>query len=154
MTIGHAAITARERLAGATVLVVEDNSIIGLDLQLTLEDFGYRVLDPASSNEDTLAMLAHERPDAAVVDLRLTDGLATPVTEALSALGVPFMLLTGSDDDAALPGSALHLDKPYALDALEHMILQLLDRSNPASGSASPQAGSWNKQRPAGAGCR
>jgi hypothetical protein len=39
------------------------------------------------------------------------------------------MLLTGGDDDAALPGSAPHLGKPYALDALEHMILQLLGRS-------------------------
>jgi two-component system, response regulator PdtaR len=154
MTIGHGAVTARERLAGATVLVVEDNAIIGLDLQLTLEAFGYRVLGPASSNKDVLAMLAHERPDAAVVDLRLTDGLATPVTEALAARGVPFMLLTGGDDDAALPGSAPHLGKPYALDALEHMILQLLDRSNPAFGGASPQAGSRDKQHPAGAGCK
>ena len=154
MTISHGAVTEHERLAGATVLVVEDNAIIGLDLQMTLEDFGYRVLGPASSNEDALAMLAHERPDAAVVDLHLTDGLATPVTEALSALGVPFMLLTGSDDDAALPGSVPHLGKPYALDALERTVLQLLDRSNSAFGGSSPQAGSWEKQHPAGAGCR
>src|SRR5215212_10006381 len=77
MTIGHEAITEHERRAGATVLVVEDNSIIGLDLQLTLEAFGYRVLGPASSNEEVLVMLAQERPDAAVVDLHLIDGLAT-----------------------------------------------------------------------------
>src|SRR3954454_756754 len=156
MTIGHEAVTEHGRLVGPTVLVVEDNSIVGLDLQLTLEAFGYRVLGPASSNEAVLTMLAHERrPDVAVVDLHLTDGLATPVTEALSTLGIPFMLLTGSDDDnVALPGSAPHLGKPYALDALEHMILQLLDRSSSAFGGASPQAGSWEKQHPAGAGCR
>src|SRR3954466_13224679 len=106
MTMDERAITERERPAGATVLVVEDNSVIGLDLQLPLEDFGCGVLGPASWNEDVLAMLAHERPDAAVVDLHLTDGLATPVTEALSALGIPFMLLTGDEGDAALPGSA------------------------------------------------
>jgi two-component system, response regulator PdtaR len=132
MTMGKgAAITEHERWAGATVLVVEDNSIIGLDLQLTLEAFGYRVLGPASSNEEVLAMLARERrPDAAVVDLHLTDGLATPVTEALSALAIPFMLLTGSDDDdAALPGSAPQLDKPYVLDALERTVRKLLGRS-------------------------
>src|SRR5215204_171408 len=75
MTIGHGAIPERERLAGATVLVVEDNAIIGLDLQMTLEAFGCRVLGPASSNEHALEVLVHERPDAAVVDLRLTDGL-------------------------------------------------------------------------------
>jgi CheY-like chemotaxis protein len=154
MTISHEAVTEHGRLADATVLVVEDNSIIGLDLQLTLEAFGYRVLGPASSNEEVLAMLAQERPDVAVVDLHLTDGLATPVMEALSALAIPFMLLTGSDDDVALPGSAPHLGKPYALDALEHMILQLLDRSSSAFGGASPQAGSREKQHPAGAGCR
>ena len=154
MTSGNGAVTERERLAGATVLVVEDNSIIGLDLQMTLEDFGCRVLGPASSNEDVLAMLAHERPDAAVVDLHLTDGLATPVTEALSALGIPFMLLTGSDDDAALPGSVPHLGKPYALDALERTVRQLLDRSNSAFGGSCRQAGSWEKQHPAEAGCR
>ena len=130
MTMGHEAVTEHGRLAGATVLVVEDNSIVGLDLQLTLEAFGHRVLGPASSNEEVLAMLAQERPDVAVVDLHLTDGLATPVTEALSARGIPFMLLTGSDeDDAALPGSAPQLDKPYALDALERAVRQLLGRS-------------------------
>jgi CheY-like chemotaxis protein len=128
MTISHGAVTEHERLAGATVLVVEDNAIIGLDLQLTLEAFGYRVLGTVSSNKDVLAMLAHERPDAAVVDLRLTDGVATPVTEALAARGVPFMLLTGGDDDAALPGYAPHLGKPYALDALERTVRQLLGR--------------------------
>src|SRR3954451_14675818 len=108
MTMGKGtAITDREGLAGTTVLVVEDNSIVGLDLQLTLEAFGHRVLGPASSNQEVLAMLAQERrPDVAVVDLHLTDGLATPVTEALAALGIPFLLLTGSDDDdIALPGS-------------------------------------------------
>ena len=156
MTISHEAVTEHERLAGATVLVVEDNSIVGLDLQLTLEGFGYRVLGPASSNEEVLAMLAQERrPDVAVVDLHLTDGLATPVTEALSALGIPFMLLTGSDDDdAALPGSAPQLGKPYALDALERAVRQLLDRSNSAFAGSSPQPGSWEKQHPAEAGCR
>src|SRR3954453_18935160 len=75
MTIGHEAVTEHERLAGATVLVVEDNSIVGLDLQLTLEAFGYRVLGPASSNKEVLARLAHERrPDVVVVDLHLADG--------------------------------------------------------------------------------
>src|SRR3954453_8954378 len=129
MTIGHEAVTEHERLAGATVLVVEDNSVVGLDLQLTLEAFGCRVLGPASSNEHALEVLAHQRPDAAVVDLHLTDGSATPVTEALAARGVPFMLLTGSDDGTALPGSVPHLGKPYALAALERTVRQLLGRS-------------------------
>jgi len=143
MTISHEAVTEHERLVGATVLVVEDNSVIGLDLQLTLEAFGYRVLGPASSNEEVLAMLAHERwPDVAVVDLHLTDGLATPVTEALSALGIPFLLLTGSDDDdVARPGSAPQLGKPHAPDALERTVrLLLLGRS--IQPSAAP-AISW-----------
>jgi CheY-like chemotaxis protein len=131
-------------------------SLGGLDLQLTLEAFGYRVLGPASSNQEVLAMLAHERrPDVAVVDLHLTDGLSTPVTEALSALGIPFMLLTGSDDDdAALPGSVPQLGKPYAPDALERTVRQLLDRSNSAFAGSSPQPGGWEKQHPAEAGCR
>src|SRR4051812_2151546 len=139
MTIGHEAVTEHARQTCATVLVVEDNSIIGLDLQLTLGDFGYRVLGPASSNEDVLAMLAHQRPDAAVIDLHLTDGLATPVTEALSALGIPFMLLTGCDDDVALPGSVPRLGKPYALEALERTVRQLLDRSHSAFGGSCRQ---------------
>src|SRR4051812_37129122 len=71
MTMDKVGITKHGRLEDATVLVVEDNSIVGLDLQLTLETFGYRVLGPASSNEEVLAMLAQERPDVAVVDLHL-----------------------------------------------------------------------------------
>jgi hypothetical protein len=59
----------------------------------------------------------------------MISALATPVTEALSARGIPFMLLTGDEGDAALPGSAPHLGKPYALDVLERTVLQLLGRS-------------------------
>jgi CheY-like chemotaxis protein len=53
------------------VLIVEDEAVIALDLQLQLQEMGYRVLGPAQSGAEAL-MLAHEhRPDLALLDIRL-----------------------------------------------------------------------------------
>src|SRR4051794_26767434 len=84
MTIGHEAVTEHERLAGATVLVDEDNSLAGLDHQPGLGALGYPALGRASSRKEATASLTHERRrEVLVVALRLAGGLAPPVTEAL-----------------------------------------------------------------------
>jgi two-component system, response regulator PdtaR len=57
-----------------TVLIVEDEALIALDLAQIVEGLGYEVLGTASSAADALVMVEQRCPDVAFVDLHLTDG--------------------------------------------------------------------------------
>jgi CheY-like chemotaxis protein len=127
---GRTAAGAAARLAGATVLVAEDDAVIALDLEATLRGLGCRVLGPAASAGEALALLAAGRPDAALLDVELLDGWSGPAAEALARAGVPFALVTGHDP-ASLDGHPALRDaplllKPYTAAALERVLLRLL----------------------------
>ena len=70
-------------LNGAKILLVEDEFLIALDLQILLYRLGCDVLGPVGSVAEALVLLRHERPDAAVLDINLRDGIVTPVIERL-----------------------------------------------------------------------
>ena len=81
-------------LMGRSVLLVEDEAMIALDMEQTLTAAGLRVLGPAASVNSALRLIARERPDAAILDLDLGGELVTPVARTLRDLGVPFVLAT------------------------------------------------------------
>jgi DNA-binding response OmpR family regulator len=60
-----------------SILIVEDETLVALDMELTLEAHGYRVVgiaaDLASAKD-----FANEQLDLALVDLNLRDGLTGP----------------------------------------------------------------------------
>ena len=114
-----------QNLAGAVVLVAEDNVVIGMSLTELLADVGCIVLGPVTSVTEALAMLDRRRPDVTLLDHSLADGTAKPVSEALDAMGVPYALLTG---DAAefFGGSAPVIEKPFESAAVLQVVAQLL----------------------------
>jgi DNA-binding response OmpR family regulator len=120
-------------LAGAEVLVVEDDAIIALDLKQALEELGCVVLGPAATVGEALLLLDRVRPRAVLLDLGLGGELATPVADALTAAAVPFLLVTGYGDrdlnEPAVRG-APRLAKPFGVEALEAALLDLLAGGN------------------------
>ena len=77
------------------ILVVEDEYLIAMELEFTLQRAGYLVLGPARSVAAALELLREERPDAAVLDVSLAGEWVTPVAEVLRAMTVPFVLASG-----------------------------------------------------------
>jgi CheY-like chemotaxis protein len=126
---------ARGGLAGARVLVAEDQALLALDLEMPLRELGCAVLGPAASVAEALRLVGPGRPDAALLDLNLLDGSAVPVAAALASAGVPFALLTGHagelPDHPALRG-APRLDKPFGGGELRQALARLLGQA-PAS---------------------
>jgi two-component system, response regulator PdtaR len=120
---------ASSRLAGARVLVAEDEALIAMDIELSLQEQGCIVLGPTATIADTLASLSRDRPDVVLLDLHLLDGLATPIAATLAAMGVPFALLTGDRLDVlehASLASLPYIVKPWRAGDLEQMVGQLL----------------------------
>jgi CheY-like chemotaxis protein len=110
-----------------TILVVDDEMLIALDIQTQLEDLGHRVL-VAPSLTEALALLEREPIDVAIVDWHLKHDIGAPLTELLKQHGIPFVLCSGSafDELAALFPATPILTKPFAsgdlLSVLDHVV--------------------------------
>lgn len=124
-----------EVLAGAVVLVIEDDAMQLMAMQMLLESWGCRVLAAASgvAAQQTVAQAA-EPPQVIVSDFRLPDNMSG--TEAVGLLRerigrlVPAVLQTGDTDpalvrEAAAQGYAM-LHKPYDPNQLRALLVSLL----------------------------
>lgn len=115
-------------LAGRRVLIVEDEALVAMLVEDTLLDAGAEVAGPAATASEALALLASSRPDVAVVDINLGDHTSEPVTTALTARGVPFLVATGYGAAAlgTLPPGTGVIAKPFELAALVERLAALL----------------------------
>ena len=113
------------RLSGYEVLLVEDELLIALDLQLTMEDEGAMVelADGVATGLSALArrLAKGAPPHVALLDVRLGDGEVFPVADRLAAEGVPIVFHSGHAQSAELAASypqAVMLSKPAPTDRL------------------------------------
>jgi CheY-like chemotaxis protein len=108
--------------ADARVMLVEDDFIVAFDMQSLLEDYGARVLGPATSVREARELIDRQTPNAAVLDVNLNGEWVFPIAEILLERGVPFVFATAyADDDRLFPPSlrtAPRLAKPVVPDAL------------------------------------
>ncbi|HEX2552716.1 MAG TPA: response regulator [Microvirga sp.] len=85
-------------LNGYRVLVVEDEAVVAEDLRATIEEAEGVVLGPFPTAGDARALLkSGSAIDAAVLDVNVSDGMITPVLEALCARGIPTVVCTGGE---------------------------------------------------------
>jgi len=88
----------------ATILVVEDESIVAMDLQHRLIAMGYSVPTVAASAQDALKKAAEVRPDLVLMDIRLRgdmDGIEA-AEQIRDLLDVPPVYLTAYTDEDTL----------------------------------------------------
>jgi len=99
-----------------TVLIVEDEFLIAMDLQMVLEKHGWEVIGPVGTVAQALDLLAKLRPMVAVLDVTLHDGPVTRVAEALRAQNIPFIVASAYDKPETVAGDvlkgAVNVDKP------------------------------------------
>ena len=120
---------ASKPLLGCRVLVVEDEMLLAMELESLLELQGCAIIGPVSTVGRALSLVDNERVDVALLDLNLNGQPAAPVAAALTAQGVPFVLVTGygesQSSEPELQG-APRVDKPVnhqeLVRALEHVL--------------------------------
>lgn len=104
-----------------SILIVEDEQIVAVDLQGVLETLGYRVAGTAASGEEACRIASESHPDLVLMDIRIDgpiDGIDT-AREIRKTIDVPVVFLTAYTDRDTLDrakdiGPYGYLVKPYA----------------------------------------
>ena len=105
------------------ILLVEDEPIIGYEIESTLRDAGYRVLGPMRSLSAAMEATRQSGIAVAIVDLLLTDGPSDDLVEHLLAASVPVIVTSGLNEHPALtPRCAGWLVKPYDPERLASLV--------------------------------
>lgn len=112
---------AAGELAGRRVLLVEDEALVSMLLQDTLEEFGCAVVAAASRFDDALEKVRSVSFDIAILDVNLDGRYTFPIAEALAARGSPFVFATGYGANR-LPDTPV-LQKPFQQQDLEQALL-------------------------------
>src|SRR5262245_5644483 len=102
-------------LDGLRILVVEDNFLVAEVVRDMLEASGCVVVGPVGLVDDGVRLAGQETLDGAVLDVNLNGDRCYPIARALRDRGVPYLFLTGYEDDSNVIPSDLrarHLSKP------------------------------------------
>jgi CheY-like chemotaxis protein len=84
-----------ERAAGKRILVTEDEFLVALVVEETLQSLGCSVLGPFSDLAEATEVAAREQVDAALLDINLGGEMVYPLAEHLHRRGIPFVFTTG-----------------------------------------------------------
>jgi DNA-binding response OmpR family regulator len=117
-------------LAGARLLIVEDEVIIAMELQSALEEAGAKVIGPAHTFKAAMQCAAHKEISAAILDLRLGSHSAGPIAQRLTERGIPFLIYSGQHENDPLRRewkTAPFLSKPATGSRLTAAIIGLLE---------------------------
>ncbi len=110
------------------VLLVEDNALIGMDLEDILNSYGCQVIGPRVSVQDAMIEIQAGEVDVAVLDFMLEDGTATPLAKALDDKGIPFAMCTGAGEgemSTLFPNTPI-LNKPYCPEDVSRVVNSLI----------------------------
>ena len=89
--------------AGRRVLIVEDDTLVGLGLRSQLEKFGHDVVAQAATIEEATALYRAHKPDFVLLDIRLgnEDGIDL-AEQLLKERRCPMVILSAYSDRALI----------------------------------------------------
>lgn len=130
--------------AATSVLIIEDEPIIALDLSGIVGDMGHDVVGIAATRDEAIALAAGNRPGIILADIQLGDGSSgvDAVSEIQRSQYVPVVFVTAYPE-RLLTGvrqePAYLVTKPFEPDVLRVTIYQAL-----LSGDTPPIPRSWS----------
>ncbi|WP_340589467.1 response regulator [Erythrobacter alti] len=116
-----------------SVLVVEDEFIIALDLSETVRDLGLKVEGPYANRDHAIIAIDGKMPDLAILDVMAADGEVFPLADVLTEAGVPIIFHSGHispRDIAERYPNAMAAQKPCPPDKLISMIEKAVERAH------------------------
>jgi DNA-binding response OmpR family regulator len=113
------------------VLVIEDESLIAMDIENELVDSGYEVVGPAGNVDEAERLARSEKYQAVVLDMNLRGRDVRSVLSVLAKKRVPFLVVSGYSSPA-LPKDVVptrRLQKPVDSRRIVEAVRGMLNRS-------------------------
>jgi DNA-binding response OmpR family regulator len=133
---------SRPHLQGCSILVVEDEPLITMDISMAFEHTGAH-LTTTNTVKHARLLVEHDGLSAAILDHALADGECTNLCARLLERNIPFLMYTGAERPTEGPcKDAPHISKPSTherlLDAMEELIR---DHNRRATGTSESTMG-------------
>ena len=127
---------SKRELSNRKVLVVEDEMMIAMLIEDMLDEFGCKLVGPATNVPRALELIGKEKVDVAVLDLNLDGKDTYAIADALRQKNVPFIFATGYGSTGMRPeyGDRPVLQKPFQAKDLETALAEALAGSNVVAG--------------------
>ena len=104
-------------LWGRSILVVEDELLIAMDIAAALEKAGAHAT-MTTTVRHALILVEHDGLSGAIMDHALSDGDSTALCARLKKRGIPYISYSGYLAVAGADPAAPHIAKPVHMDAL------------------------------------
>ena len=117
------------KLAGASILLLEDEYMIALDAEQSLRDFGAARVEIASTLREAETLAAAGHFDVALLDVNINGQMSFGLAESLRQRGVPVVFATGYElkGREALPTEVgIIISKPYTKERLRDALSSAL----------------------------
>ncbi len=114
-----------------SVLIIEDEPIIALDIEGMVRDLGHDVLGVARTHRAAVALVQAQTPGLVLADIQLADGSSglDAVNEILTEIEVPVIFITAFPErllTGEKPEPAFLITKPFRPEAVKAAISQAL----------------------------
>jgi len=115
----------------ARILIIEDETVIAMDLSDLVTDAGHDVCGVESTASGAVATAKRERPDLVLADIQLADGSSgiDAVRDILASFSVPVIFITAFPDrllTGERPEPTFLITKPYSPDMVRAAVSQAL----------------------------
>lgn len=112
-----------------SILIVEDDPFIAMDLEDTFDAHGFEVIGPYADVDSGLKGICERRPDCAMLDYNLGRETSIALARELQVQGIPYIFLSGQIENVVmahdLPKRAV-VAKPFVPDHLISVVENLI----------------------------
>jgi DNA-binding NtrC family response regulator len=112
-------------LRGRSILVVEDEFLIAMDIAQAFESAGAHVTT-TSTVRHALILAEHDGLSAAIMDHALSDGDSALLRVRLKERGIPYVSYSGFDPVKGADKDAPFISKPASMDAVLSAVEEML----------------------------
>ena len=125
---------AAREIAGqvkTSVLIIEDEPIIALDIEAIVRDLGHEVIGVARTHNEAVALATNRQPGLVLADIQLADGSSglEAVNSILQQTTLPIIFITAFPErllTGEKPEPAFLITKPFQPEAVTAAISQAL----------------------------
>lgn len=136
-----AASRAIDRDLASSVMIIEDEKIIALDLETLVVELGHTVVGVASTRDEAVRVARASRPDLVLADIQLADGSSgvDAARQIMDNANIPIIFITAFPEcllTGERPEPTYLVQKPFSRETLRATIGQALFVHKPSAPNA------------------